>query len=151
MTKRSSPAKTGPQHLVLLSIDLLDSSLHYPGDHPPFESFHFDVHITSKADDEKSQVLVVVTIGVHHETIASQLGSLTINCTFTMSNFADVVRLNAAGQPDMPDDLVETLHSTALSTARGVMFATFRGTFLHHALLPLITPGSLTEDKKINS
>lgn len=148
MTKRSSPAKTGPQQLVLLAIDLLDSSLHYPGNHPPFESFHFDIHITSKADDEKSQVLVTVKIGVHNENITRPLGSLTINCTFTMSNFADVVRLNAAGQPDMPDDLIETLHSTALSTARGVMFATFSGTFLHHAILPMIEPGSVTEDKK---
>ncbi|WP_343746739.1 hypothetical protein [Chitinophaga sp.] len=148
MTKRSSPAKAGPQHLVLLAIDLLDSSLHYPGDHPPFENFHFDIHITSKADDEKSQVLVTVKIGVHNENITRQLGSLALNCAFTMSNFADVVRLNAAGQPDMPDDLVEVLHSTALSTARGVMFATFRGTFLHHAILPMITPGSIIEDIK---
>ncbi|MBC9933412.1 hypothetical protein [Chitinophaga qingshengii] len=148
MTKRSLPAKQGPQHLALQTIELLESSLHYPGEHPPFNSFHFDIHITSKADDEKSQVWVIVKIVVYHENMTQQLGSLAVNCIFTMSNFPEVVRLNAAGQPDMPDELVETLHSTALSTTRGVMFATFRGTFLHHAVLPLIAPGSVTEDKK---
>ncbi|WP_212004287.1 hypothetical protein [Chitinophaga sp. HK235] len=148
MTKRSPQNKPTPQQLALQSIDLLESSLHYPGEHPPFSSFHYNIHITSKADDEKNLVLVTVKIAVHNENIHQQLGSLAVNCVFTMSNFAEVVRLNAAGQPDMPEDLVEHLHSTALSTTRGIMFATFRGTFLHHAILPLIAPGAVTEDKK---
>lgn len=148
MNKKSHVVTPGPVQPALQAIELLDSAIHYPGDHLSLNKFQFNIGITSKADDEKKLLFVIVKIDVHNENMHQLLGGITISCVFTLSNFDAVVRMNAAGQPDMPDYLVELLHSTALSTARGVMFATFRGTFLHNALLPLVTPGSLIEDQK---
>ncbi|CAL1518360.1 hypothetical protein [Chitinophaga sp. MM2321] len=146
MQKKTQIVKVEPVNLALKAIELLDNTIHYPGDRPALTSFNFNLNITSKADEEKRLLFVIVKVDVANENIHHLLGSITVSSIYTIDNFDEVVKINASGQPDMPEQLIETLHSTSLSTTRGVMFATFKGTFLHNALLPIIIPGSLIEE-----
>ncbi|NSL86586.1 hypothetical protein ECE50_007080 [Chitinophaga sp. Mgbs1] len=148
MTRKAQVISSGPVGLALKGMELLDHTLHHPGGHPVMTSFRFGINITSKADEERKLLTVIVKIDIHNESIHRLLGSVVVSCEYTLDNFDETVRINAAGQPDLPEALVETLHSTSLSTTRGVMFALFKGTFLHNALLPMIAAGSLTEDNK---
>lgn len=51
-------------------------------------------------------------------------------------------------QVSFPDNILVTFNSISISTMRGLMFAQFKGTFLHNAILPIIDPGSfITNDK----
>ena len=41
---------------------------------------------------------------------------------------------------NLSDSFILTINSVAISTTRGLMFSSFKGTFLHEAILPLIDP-----------
>jgi hypothetical protein len=65
---------------------------------------------------------------------------LSVSCIFEIANFEDVIKLEADGKVNIPQSLIETFNIISISTTRGVMFSTFKGTFLHGAVLPIIDP-----------
>ncbi|MBL0073688.1 MAG: hypothetical protein IPP34_18540 [Bacteroidetes bacterium] len=66
-------------------------------------------------------------------------GALSVSCIFEILNFEDVIKVEADGKVNIPPRLIETLNIISISTTRGVMFSTFKGT-LHGAVLPIIDP-----------
>jgi hypothetical protein len=71
------------------------------------------------------------------------IGSVAISCIYEIAYFGAIIKADASGKINIPGFLAEALNSVSVSTARGVMFSTFKGTFLHHAFLPLIDSASL--------
>jgi hypothetical protein len=49
-----------------------------------------------------------------------------------------VITADFSGNLNVPQGLTELLAVQAIATMRGIMFSTFKGTFLHNAVLPLI-------------
>jgi hypothetical protein len=47
----------------------------------------------------------------------------------------------------LPSDIIIAMNSISISTIRGIMFSTFKGTYLHNAFLPVIDPKSFNVDK----
>ena len=51
------------------------------------------------------------------------------------------------GMPqELPTDIIVTINSISISTIRGIMFSTFKGTYLHNAFLPIIDPKSFNSE-----
>ncbi|MEY4029960.1 MAG: hypothetical protein RJA90_1159 [Bacteroidota bacterium] len=113
----------------LRAIELLNSSLTLPAN-----------------PDITVLVFVIVHIDIKNDGHSEVLGALSVSCIFDIVNFEDVIKIEADGKVNIPQRLIETLNIISISTTRGVMFSTFKGTFLHSAILPIIDPQQLNTD-----
>lgn len=137
--------KEGNAQIQFKSIELLNGGLHLPN--KPVLSlgnFNFSVSGEFRIDPSQKLIFVIISTEIKTEDNAMTLGSLSISCIFHLVNFDEVIKNTADGKLEIPPGLAVTLNSISLSTFRGVLFSTFRGTYLHNAILPIIDPKSLT-------
>lgn len=140
-----------PIDIQINAIELLHSSLQVPSDrHHTFTSFNFNLSIESNVDPLNKQVYVIVHVDIKNEELTLLLGSLSVSCIYAMADFDKLVKRQKNGQLILPEHLIETLNTISISTTRGIMYSTFKGTFLHGAVLPIIdsTPMQVRKQKK---
>jgi hypothetical protein len=127
--------------LQIRGIEILNGSLNLPAKpHTPVTNFNFNINIESRADALNKLVFVIVHVSIKNDDHSAVLGALSVSCIFEIANFADLIKSDCEGKIDIPQHLIETLNSLSISTTRGVLFSTFKGTFLHGAVLPIIDP-----------
>jgi len=133
-------------NLQLKSIELLKGSISLPSvPEVSLNNFNFNINLDSKADSTNKLLFVIVSVEIRSEDQNHVLGSLAVSCIYSIVNFDEVVKIEADGKIDIAQPLVEILNSISISTTRGVMFSTFKGTFLHNAFLPIVDPRSLQQ------
>ena len=127
--------------MQIKAVELLNHSLTLPANpNTSITNYNFNVSIESRADSAKKLVFVIVHIDIETDNLSVLLGNLSVSCIFEIINFEDIIKVEADGKVNIPQQLIETLNMISISTSRGVMFSTFKGTFLHNAVLPLIDP-----------
>jgi hypothetical protein len=127
--------------MQIRAIELLNGSLNLPANpNIPVTNFNFNISIESRADAVNKLVFVIVHVEIKNDDHSVVLGALSVSCIFEIVNFEDVIKVEADGKVNIPQRLIETLNIISISTTRGVMFSTFKGTFLHGAVLPIIDP-----------
>lgn len=132
--------------LQLKSIELLKGAISLPiVPDVSLNNFNFNISLESKADATNKLLFVIVSVEVRSEDQNHVLGSLAVSCIYSVANFDKVVKIEVDGKLDMPQPLIEILNSISISTTRGVMFSTFKGTFLHNAYLPIVDPRSFQQ------
>lgn len=134
--------------IQLKSIELLKATIEIPSE-PVSEDllsqFNFNVTLETKADREKKAFFVIVSTQISSQDQVHKFGNLAVACIYSFSNFNEVVQFSADGKThSIHQDLLHLLNSISLSTARGYMAATFKGTILHNAFLPIIDPKTFT-------
>jgi hypothetical protein len=126
----------------LKEIELLEASINHPQKtNADLNAFHFDIKIGHNLYIEKKLFIAMIDIGLFNEKRDFKLGSLAANCIFLVVNMNDF-KDNKTKKINFPDEFISTLNSITISTARGIMFSQFKGTFLHSAILPIVNPGS---------
>lgn len=129
--------------LQLKSIELLKGSIELPAiPNVSLTNFNFNISLESKSDSINKLLFVIVSVEIKSEDQNHLLGSLAASCIYSISNFDEMIKIEADGRLNIPQPLIEILNSISLSTTRGIMFSTFKGTFLHNAFLPIIDPRS---------
>lgn len=143
MSALDSNMQTEIISLQLKAIELINVTLNHPG-YLLQESvtFHYDLKIDHKINITTKTIFVVIDIEILNENKDFILGSVKVNCIFGIENLLDFV--DSDNEVNLPDQAVAILNSITISTARGIMFSQFKGTFLHHAYLPVIDPKSYT-------
>ena len=127
--------------MQIRAIELLNGSLQLPAaPNTAITTFNFNISIESKADAPNKLVFVIVHVEIKNDDHSIVLGALSVSCIFEIVNFDEVIKIEDNGKLDIPQQLIETLNIISISTTRGVMFSTFKGTFLHGAVLPIIDP-----------
>lgn len=127
--------------MQIRAIELLNGSLNLPANpNTPVTNFNFNISIESRADAVNKLVFVIVHVEIKNDDHSVVLGALSVSCIFEIVNFEDVIKVEADGKVNIPQRLIETLNVISISTTRGVMFSTFKGTLLHGAVLPIIDP-----------
>lgn len=128
-----------PEDLQIKGIELLNFSLNLPSNlNKPITNFNFNIEIESRADAANKLVFVIVKVEIKNDKHLELLGEMSVSCIFQISNFESVLKLEENGKVIIPQPLIETLNSISISTVRGVMYASFKGTLLHGAILPII-------------
>jgi hypothetical protein len=128
------------------AIELLDYSMVAPQQQQSgITTNQFDIKIEHRYTIEKNRVFVVCTISIYNEQKNQLLGSLKSSCMYHVENLESFFEQNTKSL-QLPDQLVITLNSIAVSTTRGLMFSQFRGTSLHNAVLPVIDPTSFLKE-----
>lgn len=121
------------------SIELLNGSLNLPANpNIPISNFNFNVNLEKRTDALNKLVFVIVHVEIKDADYALILGTLSVSCIFVIPNFEQVIDIEKDGKVNIPKNLIEVLNANSISTTRGVMFSTFKGTFLHDAVLPII-------------
>jgi hypothetical protein len=88
-------------------------------------------------------VFVTPSVEILSEDKKIILGSLKINCVFKFLELAEYCD-SKTKKVKLPESIITTLNSIALSSCRGVMVSHFKGTILHSAILPLLDPSSFS-------
>lgn len=133
---QSSETKT---EYSLKEIEILKSSINTPeATNLPVANYQFAVSLETKIDPSAKLIFVVVNIDITSEESKLILASTSVSCIYQIVNFEEVIKQNAENKYEIPPKLLEKIGDISFSTTRGIMFATFKGTFLHNAILPLI-------------
>jgi hypothetical protein len=130
--------------MQIRAIELLKSSVNTPASaNAPIINFTFNINIECNADPTNKLIFTIVHVEIKNDDHSHLLGSMSVSCIYEITNFDEIIRVESNGNVNVPDRLIETLNIISLSTTRGVMFSTFKGTFLHGAVLPLLDPKQL--------
>ncbi|MCU0349645.1 MAG: hypothetical protein MUF43_02280 [Flavobacterium sp.] len=131
--------------MQIRAIELLKESFNVPAvSNIAITTINLNIRIESKADAANKLVFVIVHVEIGNEDHSIVLGEISVSCIFEIINFDEVIRIEENGKFDIPPRLIETLNVVSISTTRGVMFSTFKGTFLHGAVLPILDPKQFT-------
>lgn len=148
MPKSSEKKQSVPVNFQIKGIELLESCMNHPKSAlPELRNFQFNLKLEHKVNTDIKFIAVVVSIEVFDEKHETKFGSLAISCIYGIDNFENFV--DSKKNLNLPDDILITLNSISLSTARGIMFSQFKGTFLHAACLPIIDPKSFVLQKVV--
>ena len=154
MSTLTKTEKKSPITFQLKGIDLIETCLNHPKqDDLVFKVFHFEIKIDHQINAEKKLFKAIITTEIHNEQKDLKLGSITANCIFEIVNISEFIDPKSK-QINLPEDFISTINSITISTARGIMFDQFKGTFLHHALLPIVDPRAFVlqqKDKNLDS
>lgn len=127
--------------MQLKAIELLNLSLVAPAvPGANLTQFHFNINVESRIDEPNKLVMVIVHLEIKNDNQSQGLGAIAVSCIFEINNFSQVISKQANGMFSIPTGLVAHMNDIAISTCRGVMFSSFKGTFLHNAVLPIIDP-----------
>ncbi|HEV2481613.1 MAG TPA: hypothetical protein VGS79_18210 [Puia sp.] len=128
----------------LKGIELIRCTINTP-EGVPAPNFIFSINLQTRLDAVSKTLTVIVNVDVISDDQKTVFGSISVNNIYQIINFEEAFKLNAQNQYEIPPKLGEAIGSTSLSTARGIMFFLFKGTFLNNALLPLIDPQRLKQ------
>lgn len=121
-------------------IELLEINLKHP--QIPLElerTYNFNINIEQRINNDEKLVIVVTSVDLVHEVDQQCHASIKTSCVFLIENFEDFLVADT-NQVNLPDQFVITLNSISLSTTRGIMFSSFKGTFMHNVYMPIVNP-----------
>jgi hypothetical protein len=139
--KKTAPPISKDIEIQLKGIELLNIDQRLStADTINIRNFNFNINIETKADAPNKLLFAIIHIEILTEDQKTVLGGISVSCIFELKNFDDLIKIESDGKLNLPQQVVDIINSISLSTTRGVMFATFKGTPLHSAFLPIIDP-----------
>lgn len=126
----------------LKSIELLEINLQHPQIQLNQErTYNFNINIEQRINNEEKLIVVITFVDLIYENDNQSHASIKTSCIFSIANFQDFIVGNT-NEVKFPDQFVVALNSISLSTTRGIMFTSFKGTFMHNVLMPIVDPSA---------
>jgi hypothetical protein len=132
---KSSDIKFQIKAVELLNFELMPLVKHRPAN----SVFHYNVSVEYRANTEDKLIYVIVGVEVLHKDKETLAGSMNVSCVFIFENFDKLIDMKIVDF-GLPKEIIDVLNSISISSTRGVMASTFRGTILHNAVLPILNP-----------
>ncbi len=106
--------------------------------------FKFNINIEHLVNIDENWIAIKPNIEIFTEENDVILGKLSSSLIFEFENLASHV---VKKEVKLPSDIIIAMNSISISTIRGIMFSTFKGTYLHNAFLPVIDPKAFNIEK----
>jgi hypothetical protein len=106
--------------------------------------FKFNINIEHLVNIDQNLIVIKPTVAIFLEEEQSILANLSVNLVFEIEDLANYA---IEKEVKLPSDIIIAMNSISISTLRGIMFSTFKGTYLHNAILPVIDPKSFHVNK----
>ena len=130
--------------IKLRGIELLNVSLiRLEHTSKNLSTFLYNVRIVQDIERNKKLVFIIVHVDIHSTEEKKDVGSLSVSHIYELANFEEVVTILDEHNFKLSESVNDILNSISISTTRGVMFSTFKGTLLHNAILPIVNPKHL--------
>jgi len=100
-------------------------------------TYGFGFNLDHTLDIETRTITVICSLKISDADDNVLLGGLKVACVFELTDFASYVK-TAPIKINFPENFLQSINLITLSTVRGIAFSHFKGTFLHHAILPII-------------
>jgi hypothetical protein len=125
-------------------VDLVKSFLAAPvKQFTTVPNFNFTINLEQKLDHTNKCLIVITNVEITTtDDLDTILGSASVACVFSIENYDEVVTIDKNKHAHIKDVTSNVLNSISISTTRGVLSQIFRGTILHHAILPVLDPKS---------
>lgn len=124
--------------LQFRSIELLHSNIFYSKVATHNTVFNFDINSEIQISEENKMLFVIINVKIYDVDKSELLGDIAVSSIFYIDNFEEVILTKKDGSKVIPDNLIIILNSISLSTTRGIMWSTFKGSPLHSAILPIV-------------
>lgn len=105
----------------------------------PDTVFKFNINIEHLVNVVDNIIAVKPFAEIFTEDNDEIIASLTASFVFEFEKLQEFI---SDKEIKLPSDIIISINSISISTLRGIMFSTFRGTQLHNAILPIIDPKS---------
>lgn len=131
----------------LKNVELLQSNLSAVNVSISSETlFKFNINIEHLINLNENAIAIkpIVEIFIEEHNNKTILGGLSASLVFEFENLPSFVKDN---EVKLPTEIINAINSISISTVRGIMFSTFKGTYLHNAFLPIIDPKLFNENK----
>lgn len=104
------------------------------------EKYGYKLNVEHLFNIEENTVMVLVSVSVMAGK--NLLSEVAINIYYNVNNLKNFDN-KSEKRMEFPEDFTTAINAISISTLRGVMFSEFRGTYLHNAILPVVSPRSL--------
>jgi hypothetical protein len=129
----------------LKNIELLQSSLSAIDYAISMDTiFKFNINIEHLVIINENCIAVKPNVEIFTQENNFILGNLSSSLMFEIENLASYV---VDEEVKLPTDIIVAINSISISTIRGILFSTFKGTYLHNAFLPVIDPKAFNIEK----
>lgn len=105
------------------------------------ENYEFKLNVEHLFNVEEETVMVVASANIFSDK-KKHLADVKINVFYRVENLKNFENKKEK-KMEFPEDFTTAINAVSISTLRGVMFSQFRGTYLHNAFLPVVSPRSL--------
>lgn len=102
-------------------------------------TIEFKIQLEHKMDIKQSLLAVICSINLMSNK--DLLGSITVNCLYWVEGLDKISTLKK--NKKQLGFLIDAVNAISISTTRGFLAATTRGTFLQSVILPIIDPRQL--------
>lgn len=111
-------------------------------------NFNFNINVETRVDPSKKLVVSVVKSEVKELNKDFILAMISVGIGIEIIDFDKVVKMDKDNKAIIPPQLDAIIKTISISTARGIIFSELRGTYLHHAYLPIIFQQPIPEESK---
>lgn len=127
----------------LKGIEILEIQINHPERSIPENTvYNFEVEIKHRFNIENQLIFVICCVSILIDDDL-KVGFTKINCIFSLTNFETLIK--DENNVDIPKKIAIALNSVSISTIRGILFSELKGTFLHHAVLPIVGPANFKQ------
>jgi len=133
----SKSKENPPIDFQLVQIEQAGFGMNAPEGFKPTQGFQFRISLENFINSEKKKLIVTNRIDIRDGSDIPILGHLIAKYHFDVIG-VEHIKQNKKGTHLIPDYLQLSVNTIALSTTRGLLFAQFKGTALHGAILPVI-------------
>jgi len=131
----------------LKTIELQDFKLgNPPVSTEKITKFHFRVDVALKPEKEEKCIGIAIEVLISIPNQVETVGSIKVLNVFEIED-AEFVIVKTTEITKFSDNFYKKLIDISISNTRGIMYSQFRGTFLHKAILPLISGKTLRRVK----
>lgn len=100
--------------------------------------FEFNIQQEQKTNSEKHLIIVFTTITIRDAEKDSLLANLQVACGFEIPSFESLIKKGKEENFLIPHNLNIALNRIAIATARGILYAQLRGSYLQNSTLPIL-------------
>lgn len=138
-----------PLKFQIKAVELLNSHLQPTAESLPINQvYSFNIALEQKLEPTSNSLIVITNVDISAiEKLDLKLASASVACVFVVENFSEVVKFDKNKKVTIAQNIIDMLNSISISTTRGVLSQIIKGTFLHHAVLPIIDPMALKKVK----
>jgi hypothetical protein len=137
--QKNVPAENTHIKPELKGIEILSMHLRPATEETTYVSqYNFRIHMETRADTTEKLLFSIVHVEVLSQVQSLVLGGISVSCIFALQDFDTHIQIASDGKPRLFEPLPQQLNDLSISTTRGIMFSAFKGTPLHHAILPIV-------------